>query len=67
MSLFKTRKPEEFQEVLTILNETNTYEEMQKVFFFYSTICEEELKNIPSNEYREALEDIVINLGTRLT
>ena len=67
MSLFKTRKPEEFQEVLEILNETNTYEEMQKVFFFYSTICEEELKNIPSNEYREALEDIVINLGTRLT
>ncbi len=67
MSLFKTRKPEEFQEVLKILNETNTYEEMQKVFFFYSTICEEELKNIPSNEYREALEDIVINLGTRLT
>ena len=67
MSLFKTRKPEEFQEVLEILNEANTYEEMQKVFFFYSTICEEELKNIPSNEYREALEDIVINLGTRLT
>ena len=67
MSLFKTRKPGEFQEVLKILNETNTYEEMQKVFFFYSTICEEELKNIPSNEYREALEDIVINLGTRLT
>ena len=67
ISLFKTRKPGEFQEVLKILNETNTYEEMQKVFFFYSTICEEELKIIPSNEYREALEDIVINLGTRLT
>tara|TARA_Y100000766_G_scaffold169335_1_gene145423 strand:- start:2252 stop:3217 length:966 start_codon:yes stop_codon:yes gene_type:complete len=66
-SLFRTRKQENFQDVLDILNLANTYEEIQKIFFFYSTICEEELKNVPSNEYRESLEDIVANLGTRLT
>ena len=66
-SLFKTRKQEDFQDVLDILNLANTYEEIQKIFFFYSTICEEELKNVPSNEYRDSLEDIVANLGTRLT
>tara|TARA_B100000674_G_scaffold369175_1_gene311579 strand:+ start:78 stop:1043 length:966 start_codon:yes stop_codon:yes gene_type:complete len=66
-SLFSTRKQEDFQDVLDILNLANTYEEIQKIFFFYSTICEEELKNVPSNEYRDSLEDIVANLGTRLT
>tara|TARA_B100001109_G_scaffold54116_1_gene43554 strand:- start:400 stop:1365 length:966 start_codon:yes stop_codon:yes gene_type:complete len=66
-SLFRSRKQEDFQDVLEILNSANTYEEIQKVFFFYSTICEEELKNVPSNEYRDSLEDIVANLGTRLT
>ena len=66
-SLFRTRKREDFQDVLDILNLANTYEEIQKIFFFYSTICEEELKNVPSNEYRDSLEDIVANLGTRLT
>ena len=66
-SLFRTRKQEDFQDVLDILNLANTYEEIQKIFFFYSTICEEELKNVPSNEYRDSLEDIVANLGTRLT
>ena len=66
-SLFRTRKQEDFEDVLDILNLANTYEEIQKIFFFYSTICEEELKNVPSNEYRDSLEDIVANLGTRLT
>ena len=66
-SLFRSRKQEDFQDVLEILNSANTYEEIQKVFFFYSTICEEELKNVPSNQYRDSLEDIVANLGTRLT
>ena len=66
-SLFRSRKQEDFQNVLEILNSANTYEEIQKVFFFYSAICEEELKNVPSNQYRDSLEDIVANLGTRLT
>ena len=66
-SLFRSRKQEDFQNVLEILNSANTYEEIQKVFFFYSAICEEELKNLPSNQYRDSLEDIVANLGTRLT
>ena len=66
-SLFRSRKQEDFQDVLDILNLANTYEEIQKIFFFYSTICEEELKNVPSNQYRDSLEDIVANLGTRLT
>jgi len=66
-SLFRTRKKEDLQDVLEILNSANTYEEIQKVFFFYSTICEEELKNVPSNQYRDSLEDIVANLGRRLT
>ena len=66
-SLFRSRKQEDFQDVLEILNSANTYEEIQKVFFFYSTICVEELKNVPSNQYRDSLEDIVANLGTRLT
>ena len=45
----------------------NTYEKMQEVFIHYSKDCMSKLENVPQNPYREALEDIVSNLGLRLS
>jgi hypothetical protein len=40
---------------------------MQNVFMSYAKDCMKELENVPQNHYRDALEDIVSNLGSRLS
>jgi hypothetical protein len=40
---------------------------MQNVFMSYAKDCMKELEIVPKNHYRDALEDIVSNLGSRLS
>ena len=44
-----------------------TLEQLQTIFTHYSSECINELEKLPQNQYRDALEDIVRNLGSRLT
>ena len=67
LSLFAKDEKNNFEEVLNLLETANTYEKMQEVFIHYSKDCMNKLENIPQNPYREALEDIVSNLGLRLS
>ena len=67
LSLFEKNKKNDFEEVLNLLETANTYEKMQEVFIHYSKDCMNKLENVPQNPYREALEDIVSNLGLRLS
>ena len=67
LSLFRNNKKNQFSEVLEILEKVDTYEKMQNVFMSYAKDCKKELENVPQNHYRDALEDIVSNLGSRLS
>ena len=67
LSLFEKEEKNNFEEVLNLLETANTYEKMQEVFIHYSKDCTNKLENVPQNLYREALEDIVSNLGLRLS
>ena len=67
LSLFRNNKKNQFSEVLEILEKVDTYEKMQNVFMSYAKDCMKELENVPQNHYRDALEDIVSNLGSRLS
>ena len=67
LSLFRNNKKNQFSEVLEILETVDTYKKMQNVFMSYAKDCMKELENVPKNHYRDALEDIVSNLGSRLS
>ena len=67
LSLFRNNKKNQFSEVLEILEKVDTYEKMQNVFMSYAQDCMKELEIVPKNHYRDALEDIVSNLGSRLS
>ena len=67
LSLFKTRKIEDFAEILALMEGEKTTEQLQTIFTHYSTVCINELKKLPHNQYRDALENIVRNLSSRLT
>ena len=44
-----------------------TNEQLRTIFTHYSNECMNELEKLPHNQYRDALENIVRNLGSRLT
>ncbi len=67
LSLFKTRKIEDFAEILALMESEKTTEQLQTIFTHYSNECINELEKLPHNKYRDALENIVRNLGSRLT
>ena len=67
LSLFETRKIKDFAEILALMESEKILEQLQTIFTRYSNECINELKKLPHNQYRDALEDIVINLGSRLT
>ena len=67
LSLFETRRIEDFDEVLDLMEGEKTTEKLQTIFAHYSDECIYELKKLPHNEYRDALDNIVRNLGSRLT
>ena len=65
--MFETRKIEDFDEVLDLMEGEKTTEQLQTIFTHYSDECIHELEKFPDNEYRDALDNIVRNLGSRLT
>ena len=67
LSLFKRGGKKDFLKVLDILENGNIFNQMQVIFDLYSKDCKKELKKLPNNLYRDALEEIVTNLGSRLT
>ena len=67
LSLFEKGNKEDFLEILRILKNGNTFNQMKDIFDLYSKECMKELEKLPNNLYREALEEIVSNLGSRLT
>jgi octaprenyl-diphosphate synthase len=67
LSLFKTRKIEDFAEILALMESEKTTEQLQTIFTHYSNECINELEKLPQNQYRDALENIVRNLSSRLT
>ena len=67
LSLFKTRKIEDFAEILALMESEKTTEQLQTIFTHYSNECINELEKLPQNQFRDALENIVRNLGSRLT
>ena len=67
LSLFRKGKREDFPKVLALLNKANTLGQVEEVFLHYTKECMNELNLIPQNDYKIALEDIVSNLGSRLT
>ena len=67
LSLFQKGQQNDFPEILSFLDKGNVLDNTQKIFNIYADECMRELLNIPQNSYRNALEDIVSNLGSRLT
>ncbi len=67
LSLFETRKIEDFAEILALMKSERILEQLQTIFTRYSNECINELKKLPHNQYRDALENIVRNLSSRLT
>ena len=67
LSLFETRKIKDFAEILTLMESEKILEQLQTIFTRYSNECINELKKLPHNQYRDALENIVRNLSSRLT
>tara|TARA_B100001113_G_C21112374_1_gene623820 strand:- start:1705 stop:2670 length:966 start_codon:yes stop_codon:yes gene_type:complete len=67
LSLFQKGQQNDFPEILSFLDKGNVLDNTQKIFNIYADECMRELQNIPQNSYRNALEDIVSNLGSRLT
>ena len=67
LSLFETKKIEDFDEVLDLMEGEKTTEQLRSIFTHYSDECIHELEKLPHNKYRDALYNIVRNLGSRLT
>ena len=67
LSLFETRKIKDFAEILALMESEKILEQLQTIFTRYSNECINELKKLPHNQYRDALENIVRNLSCRLT
>ena len=67
LSLFETRKIKDFAEILALMESEKILEQLQTIFTRYSNECINELKKLPHNQYRDALENIVRNLSSRLT
>ena len=67
LSLFETRKIKDFAEILALMESEKILEQLQTIFTRYSNECINELKKLPHNQYRDALENIVRNLNCRLT
>ena len=67
LSLFQKGQQNDFPKILSFLDKGNVLDNTQKIFNIYADECMRELQNIPQNSYRNALEDIVSNLGSRLT
>ena len=67
LSLFETRKIKDFAEILALMESEKILEQLQTIFTRYSNECINELKKLPNNQYRDALENIVRNLSCRLT
>ena len=67
LSLFETRKIEDFDEVLDLMEGEKTTEQLKTIFTRYSDECIHELEKFPHNKYRDALDNIVRNLSSRLT
>ncbi len=67
LSLFETRKIKDFAEILALMKSEKILEQLQTIFTRYSNECINELKKLPHNQYRDALENIVRNLSSRLT
>ena len=65
--MFETRKIEDFDEVLDLMEGEKTTEQLKTIFMRYSDECIHELEKLPHNKYRDALYNIVRNLGSRLT
>lgn len=58
---------EKFPQMLEFLNKENISAQIKKTFSFYSENCLKALRAIPESPYKDALKDIVINLGSRLS
>ena len=67
LSLFETRKIKDLAEILALMESEKILEQLQTIFTRYSNECINELKKLPRNQYRDALENIVRNLSSRLT
>ena len=67
LSLFETRKIKDFAEILALMESEKILEQLQTTFTHYSNECMNELEKLPHNQYRDALENIVRNLSSRLT
>ena len=67
LSLFTKGQREDFPKVLALINTANTLEKIEEVLLHYTKECVKELNQIPQNDYKIALEDIVSSLGSRLT
>ena len=67
LSLFTKGQREDFPKVLALINEANTLEKIEEVLLHYTKECVKELNQIPQNDYKIALEDIVSSLGSSLT
>ncbi|MDG2020049.1 MAG: polyprenyl synthetase family protein [SAR86 cluster bacterium] len=67
LDMFELGKKDDFSEILALLSLKETITDIQDTFNYYSNICKEELNKMPDNRYKEALNDIVINLDSRLT
>ena len=67
LTLFETREIKDFAEILALMESEKILEQMQAIFTRYSDECINELKKLPHNQFRDALENIVRNLSSRLT
>ena len=55
LSLFKTRKIEDFAEILALMESEKILEQLQTTFTHYSNECMNELEKLPQNQYRDCL------------
>ena len=67
IELLNEGQMESFSELLEILNAVNIQKEMKKIFGHYTDVCLDALEQMPQNDYRKALENIVSHLDQRLT
>ena len=67
LTLFETREIKDFAEILALMESEKILQQMQAIFTRYSDECINELKKLPHNQFRDALENIVRNLSSRLT
>ena len=67
IELLSEGQMESFSELLEILNAVSIQKEMKKISGHYTDICLNALEQMPQNDYRKALENIVSHLDQRLT